>query len=278
MDAEPSGVAAGVEHRAALAKRREVSAVVALVAEEAGLVASLEEDAKSHAVLVDRYPRGKLGAGNWPARKVLGQRNPLVHVNTEVPRPQPRREQVKDRADPLIHPQAEDLGRQDVGEAIDDQPGKTVPLGMDDAVGVGHGVEPEHLAAQRHGPIDPTAPEVEPRRVDPRREEPETDLGPAVPEPEPDRKMVAVHHADEIAIGGTDRADRTDHHLAIDERMTPRGADRQGRQSRPRVPGADPGSQSGRGHPEWIAAGGPLAMMPHSQSGGDCPLSDDQGQ
>ena len=74
--------------------------------------------------------------------------------------------QGEDRADPLVHPQAEDLGRQDVVEAVDDQAREAVPLGVDDPVGVGHLVEAEHLAAQGDGPLDPPLPEVRARRID----------------------------------------------------------------------------------------------------------------
>ena len=78
-------------------------------------------------------------------------------------------EQVEDRADPLVDPQAEDLDREDVVEPVDDQAGEAVGLGVDDPVGVGRLVEPEEVAAEGDGPVDPAFPEVAARAARRRR-------------------------------------------------------------------------------------------------------------
>ena len=226
VEPEPPRIAAGVEHRASGAERGQVAAVVALIAEEARLVAPLELDAVADAVLVDRHAGRREGAGQGPAREVFGQGDPLVDVDPDVLRAQRIGHQGEDRADPLVHPQAEELGRQDVVEAVDDQAREAVSLGVEDPVRVGDPVEAEHLAAEGDRPLDPPLPEVRTRRMDALRQQPQADLRAAIPEAEPDRQVVAVDHAHEVAVGGPDAADRADHHLPIDERVVPRGANR----------------------------------------------------
>ena len=63
VQAEPAGVAAGIEDRSIRAEPRQVAAVVALIAEEAGLVPFLEVDPVANAVLLDGDARRKLGTG-----------------------------------------------------------------------------------------------------------------------------------------------------------------------------------------------------------------------
>ena len=123
----------------------------------------LEMDAIADPVLRDGHAGRKLRAGQRPAREVFLQRDPLVDRHAKMGGPQPIRAQSEDRPDPLIHAQAEDLDREDVVEPVDDQAGESVPLGMDDAVGVGLAVEAEDRRPQADGLVDAAAPELGPR-------------------------------------------------------------------------------------------------------------------
>ena len=133
----------------------------------------------------------------------------------------------QDRADPLVHSQAEDLDREDVVEAVDDQAARAVPLGVDHPVGVGLAVQAEERAsasatassmrrAQNSGPGGSLL----------TRQEPQADLRPAVPEGIAEVLAVAVDDADQVAVIGRGGADRPLDHLAIDERCgrPPRGS------------------------------------------------------
>ena len=193
-------------------------------------MAPLEVDPVADAVLVDRHAGRKLGLASGPAREVLRQRDPLVDVDPEVPRPQLMRAPLQDRADPLVHPQAEDLDREDVVEPVDDQAGEPVALGVEHAVGVGLLVEPEDVAPQRHGLGDPAIPELGAGRFRLPGEQPQADLRPGVPEPEAQRQTVAVDDLHQVALVRLQRADRADHHLPEDERVVPRRADGDRRQ------------------------------------------------
>ena len=97
----------------------------------------LEVDPVADPVLLDGDPGRELRAGHEPAGEVLLEGDPLVDADPEVPRPQVPRAELEDRADPLVHAQAEDLDREDVVEPVGDQAGEAVPLGVDHAVGVG---------------------------------------------------------------------------------------------------------------------------------------------
>ena len=122
--------------------------------------------------------------------------------------PDPLGRPVEDRPDPLVDPQAEDLGREDVVEAVEDQAGEAVGLGVDDPVGVGRLVELEEVAAEGDGLVEPTFPEARTGGLDAGGEQPQVDLRSGVPEPEADRQAVAVDDADHVAVARSDRADR----------------------------------------------------------------------
>ena len=96
-----------------------------------------ELDAEPDAVLGLIVTRGgSFGRGDGPAGEVFGQGDPLVDVDPEVPRAEPFGRPFEDRADPLVHPEAEDLDGEDVVEAVDDQAGEAVGLGVDHPIGV----------------------------------------------------------------------------------------------------------------------------------------------
>ena len=94
---------------------------------------------------MDGHARRQLWTDDRPAGKVLGERDPLVNVDADVLCSQPRGEVFQDRPDALIHAEAEDLNRQDVVVAIDDQARQAVPFGVNHAIGVGGGIELEHI-------------------------------------------------------------------------------------------------------------------------------------
>ena len=146
IEPEAAGVAAKIEHRTIGAKPGQVAAVVALVAEEARLVAFLEMNPVANPMLVDGHAGWKLGTGDGTARKVFLLGDSLVDLHPEVPRRQVMRAPLQDRPDALIHSQAEDLDRQDVVVTIGDQTREPVALGMQHAIRVGLLVEPEDVA------------------------------------------------------------------------------------------------------------------------------------
>ena len=193
-------------------------------------MAAVEMDAIADSMLLHGHARRQARAGERPARKVFLLRDPLVDADSIMRRPQPLGAKRQDRADPLIHSQAEHLDRKDVVEPVDDQAGETIPLGVDDAIGVGLALEVEDRRSQRDRVVDAAAPEFRSGRRALPRQEPQTDLRPAVPESVAEVHAVAVDHAHQVAVVGRGRPDGPVEHLAIDELMGPRGADRHGRQ------------------------------------------------
>ena len=89
VQAKAAGITAQVEHRPPGTKPGELAAVVALIAEEAGLVASVEMDAVADSMLLHGHARRQPRALERPARKILLLRDPLVDANSKVRRPQP---------------------------------------------------------------------------------------------------------------------------------------------------------------------------------------------
>ena len=89
VQAEAAGVAAQVEHRPAGTKPGELAAVVALIAEEAGLVAVVEMDAVADSMFLHGHARRQARARERPARKVFLLRDPLVDANSKMRGPQP---------------------------------------------------------------------------------------------------------------------------------------------------------------------------------------------
>ena len=237
VEAEPAGVAADVEHRAVLAEPGELQAVLALVAEEAGLVAPLEVDAEPDPVLLDRHPRRERrgwragGPGSLRPGRSARRRGP-----GSASCPTASAEDRQDRADPLIHPQAEDLDGEDVVEPVDDQAREAVPLGVDDPVGVGRRVEPERLAPQgdRAGRAA-SARSPGPGGITPGASSRSVICDRLFQSPKPSGKCVAVDDPDEVAVHRPDGPGRADHHLPVDERVVPRRADGDGRQLARRV-------------------------------------------
>ncbi len=199
IEREAAGVRAEIEHGAVGAEGGQVAAVVALIAEKAGLVAALEAHPEAEAVLADHDLIGGLARRHGTPREVLGQRDRFVHLCADVGRSQALREQPADRPETLVDAQAERLDREHVGEAIDDQAGQAVALGVNDAEGVGRRVEPEHVAPQADRLVEPGRPERRTGRLGLPAQEPHRDLRLDIPEPEAERDLVAVHNPHQVA-------------------------------------------------------------------------------
>jgi len=145
-DGEAAGVAAEVEDLEALGEGAEAAAVVALVAEEAGLMAFGEVDLLDHAELLDLHEAdGRLrDVGRHDAFDTGDVRVDLDDLALGA-------DGVMQDGDPAGQAAHDadggDLDGEDVAEAVDDQAGQEVGVGVDHAVGVGVGVEPEHVLA-----------------------------------------------------------------------------------------------------------------------------------
>ena len=155
VDAEAAGVGAEVEDVFAFGEFGEVEAVVALVGEEAGLVAVGEVDLEADAVLGDDggFAVGGavfLGAGGGvlsedEAFVVL---NALVGADKDVFDLEEFFEFGSDGFGAAEHGEVEEFDDGEVAEAVDDEAGEGIAFCVDDAVGVGGGVEAELIDAE----------------------------------------------------------------------------------------------------------------------------------
>ena len=98
VQAKPAGIAAQVEHRPARAKPGELAAAVALIAEEAGLVAAVEMDAIANSMLLHGHARRQPRAGERPAREIL------LHA------PPARRRRLENASSPADSAQSDRIG------------------------------------------------------------------------------------------------------------------------------------------------------------------------
>ena len=149
VDGEAAGVAAQIEHALAAAERGEALAIVALIEEEAGLVLAAGGDAEPHAMLGDDAPAAAapaVGSRTIPASARAPRRTSRTALSGNA---RPARPSMAARK--RYMPAAKNSSTIVVAEAIDDQPAQPVALGMDEAIGVGDGVESEPVAAQRDG-------------------------------------------------------------------------------------------------------------------------------
>ena len=116
-------------------------------------------NAVADSMLLDRDPWRKLGAGHQAARKIFLQCHPLVHMNPEVLGAEAARHKFHDRANALVHSQAEHLHRERVVEPIGDQARKPVAFRVDHAIGIALLVDSQGLDAELHRPGDLVVPE-----------------------------------------------------------------------------------------------------------------------
>ena len=147
-------VAAEVEDGASFGPVGELPAVVALVAEEPGLVSRLEIDAELRAEFFDDH------AGRAAFREAGGGGEAFLAVglggglDDTVPGSQPGFEQIEHGIDPLVHGEAEGLGRENIAVAVDDEPGEAIRLGMDEPLCGGLAVELQQVAAEGEGAVE----------------------------------------------------------------------------------------------------------------------------
>ena len=152
IDREAAGVAAQIEHRLAGAETGQRAAIVALIEKEAGLVLAARRHPKADAVLGDDRRRRRFGG---PAIERFLLLNVLLGEPVErTPGKMPQQNLLKDRAE-AKHAGGEELQHDRRAEAIDDQAAQIVPFGMDQAIGVGDGIESEPAASQVDGPFQP---------------------------------------------------------------------------------------------------------------------------
>ena len=255
-DGEAAGVAAEVEDLEALGEGAEAAAVVALVAEEAGLVAFGEVDLLDHAELLDLHEAdGRLrDVGRHDAFDARDVRVDLDDLALGA-------DGVVQDGDPAgeaaHHADRRDFDGKDVAEAVDDQAGEEVRVGVDHAVGVGVGVEPEDVLAEGGGAAEGL---FEPGVVGLARgglEDAEGDGGAGVPEAVADEGALLVVGRDHVALTGVGR--HLAHHRAED-----RGLGGEGLQLDPRLLSrdgrGDVGQAAGRlGHDDRFGGADSLA-------------------
>ena len=143
-DAEAPGVAVAVQYlREAEPAHRvgEVAAVVALVEVEAGLVAAGDVDDEAPVVLVDGRFRRRAGGvdGRAAAQPAAGRLEALalprrgVAALVESRRAARLQQGIGDRPLPALGAGRQELRREHVGVAVDDEPGQAVGLAVDEA-------------------------------------------------------------------------------------------------------------------------------------------------
>ena len=135
LDAEAAVVAVEVDGAPALGERGDEGAVVALIIEPAGLLAVQRVGEEGHAILFQPDRTVDLALRQPGLLRQPFQR-PLSAVVTQDDRA--RRHHLvdggQDVVDPVVHEHGVGLDRHHVVEAVDDQAGQPVGLGMDDAV------------------------------------------------------------------------------------------------------------------------------------------------
>jgi hypothetical protein len=208
-DGEAARIAAQVEDLEAFGQGAETAAVVALVAEETGLVAFGEIDLLGHAELLDLHETdGRL--------RDVGRHDAFDagHVRVDLDDLALGADGVVQDGDPAGQPAHDadrrDFDREDVAEAVDDQAGQKVGVGVDHAVGVGVGVELQDITAQgdraAEGLLEPGVVGLARGRL----EDAEGDRGAGVPEAVADEGALLVVSRDHVALAGVGR-DLADH-------------------------------------------------------------------
>ena len=262
-DGEPAGVAAQVEHPQALGEGAEAAAVIALVAEEARLVALGEVDLLDHAELLDLHEAdGRL--------RDVRRHDPLdagdmrVHLD-DLALGADGVVQDRDPAGEAAHDRVgRDLDREDVAQPVDDQAGKEVGVGVHDAVGVGDRVQLEHVLAEGGGAADGL---FEPGVIRLARgglENAERDGRARVPEAVADEGALLVVGRHEVALAGV--GGDVAHHRAED-----RGLGREGLELHPWLLARDRRGDVGEategvGHGARFASGAGLASLAHGRT------------
>ena len=190
-------------------------AIVALIEKEAGLVLAARRDAEAHAVLADDLGRRRF---RRPAIERFLLLDVLLGEPVESAVGKVAREGRLDGRPEAIHAGGEELQHDQRPEAIDDQAAQAVALGMDQAIGVGDGVEAEPVAAQSDGLAEAAGEEgVVDRLVRIAGQHAQGDARMAVVEAAADPLPVAVENVHDAA--GRQARGRLLDHLLEDPRM-----------------------------------------------------------
>ena len=255
-DGETAGVAAEVEDLEALGEGAEAATVVALVAEEAGLVAFREVDLLDHAELLDLHEAdGRFrDIGRHDTFNASDMRVDLddlaLGADGVVQDGDPAGEAAHDRI-------RRDFDGKHVAEAVDDQARKEVGVGIDHAIGIRVFVELQDVLTEggraADGLFEPDVIGLARRGL----ENAEGDGGTGVPETVTDERALLVIGGDDVALASI-RRDFADHR-AEDRRLGrerlqlhPRFLARDGR--------GDVGQAVGRlGHADRFGEASPLA-------------------
>ena len=156
VERKAARVAAEIEHARVFGEPRDGPAVVALVAEEPGLVALGKVHFVADAVFADFHPVGRRGVGLFEERRLdaFEATEVVVHVHARelragqlVQQRQPFRQALRDA-------QRINLAQQRLAIPVDHQPAQAVTIGVDQPVGIRRLVQLEQLAAQGDGPAD----------------------------------------------------------------------------------------------------------------------------
>ncbi len=158
VEAEAAGVAAEVEQVGARGELGECEAVFALVAEEAGFVAVGEVDLEADFVFGNDggFSVGgavALGAGGGVVGEgeAFGFLVAFVGAGEDFFDAEEFFEGFRDGGEAAVHGEGEEFDDGEVAKFVDDEAGEGVAFGVDDAVGVGGGVEVEPIFAEGDG-------------------------------------------------------------------------------------------------------------------------------
>jgi hypothetical protein len=109
-----------------------------------------EPNAKSGSEFIDDDFIGQFGRTNRIGKKTFLSVRLHGNLNERMGRSENRGQPFEHSPRPLVHGQAEDLGRDHVAVTVDDQSWQAISLGMDDAVCVSEFVKVQHLPPQVH--------------------------------------------------------------------------------------------------------------------------------
>jgi hypothetical protein len=218
-DAEAAGIGEAVQHAPARGALTNSASVVALVEEEAGLLAVLDVDAIPQTGLADL----DLGGQRRAPDEALAHRQAFFAAHRDVAafedagRCQPVDEDFDDAIEKPLHASGLHLQDEHAGIPVDDQTGQQVAFAGDDAVGIGVGGNDALAPAQR--------------RIDTRLEKilDAVDLAPRQHAHREAARRVRIRDADEVAALVFDAAQAAG--LEIGQRFEGAGKE-------PRVPGA----------------------------------------
>ena len=146
-----TGVAAEIEHPRVFGESNHGPAIVALIAEKAGLVPFRKVHLVAHAVLPDFHFGGRRGVGFFKQRRLdaLETAEVVIHVNTRKLRSGQLVQERQPCGQPLRDAEGVNLAQQRISVAVDRQSAQPITIGADQAIGVGGLIELEEVPSQR---------------------------------------------------------------------------------------------------------------------------------